>query len=85
MKPQITVHSPEPKEESYAGPVEAHIIRKYNKFHAHVMHHDGSEHHMAPAASFHEAHAAIGEHIGRAMPHNPEQNAEEPLEHEAEV
>lgn len=55
-------HESEPMADT--GPIEAHIVKKYGKFHGHVKMADGAEHHMPPAASMHEAHAAMAEHMG---------------------
>jgi hypothetical protein len=88
LRQQIEVHSPEPKEESYAGPVEMHIVRKYGKFHGHVKMHDGAEHHLPPHATMHEAHAALLPHIAgeahpgeeQVGPHDKEESASEPAQ-----
>jgi hypothetical protein len=62
MKQMLEAHSPEPQ--MVAEPVEAHIMRKRGKFHAHVVMSDGGEHHMPPHATMHEAHAALAPHMG---------------------
>lgn len=61
-KEPIEVHSPEPA--MVAEPVEAHIVKKYGKFHGHVKMSDGGEHHMPPHGTMHEAHAAMAPHMG---------------------
>ncbi len=60
-KEPIEVHSPEPKME--AEPVEAHIMRKHGKFHAHVVMSDGGEHHLPKHETMQEAHAALAPHM----------------------
>jgi hypothetical protein len=73
-KEPIEVHSPEP--EQVGEPVEAHIVKKYGKFHGHVKMSDGAEHHMPPHATMHEAHAAIAPHVGAPEPESMPQDAE---------
>ena len=69
-----------------AGPIEMHISKKYGKFHGHMKMGDGAEHHIAPASSMTEAHAALGEHLAEAHgeehegPHSEVESASEPAE-----
>ena len=60
-KQPLEAHSPAPQ--MVAEPIEAHIMKKRGKFHAHVVMSDGGEHHMPPHESMHEAHAAIAPHM----------------------
>ena len=75
MKPMRMAVSPEPKEmEVHVEPVEMHAVKKYGKYHSHVVMSDGAEH-KGKHETMHEAHAAMAEHM--AEPENHEQNASE--------
>jgi len=69
-----------PRAESYdPGPVEMHVVKKYNKFHGHMKMGDGAEHKAAPAGSMHEAHASLGHLLEQhAGPTSQVESASEP-------
>lgn len=57
---------------------ELHIVKKYGKFHGHMVMAGGGEHKFAPKESMGEMHAEMGKHMeSQAEPGNDMQNASE--------
>jgi hypothetical protein len=67
-----------PAEQGYVGHTEMHIHRRYGKFEGHLVHSDGSEHHIASQDSIAHAHEELGKMMEPSHDPNPDVEMAEP-------